>query len=58
MFKCEIRTGNDAFGTDSTEEGCEIARILREIADGIEKYGLESGSCRDFNGNNVGSWSR
>ena len=58
MFSCEIRTGNAAFGDDKMEEGAEIVRILREIADDIENYGWESGSCRDFNGNNVGSWSR
>ena len=58
MFRCAIKTGNAAFGENKKEEGAEIVRILREIADDIENYGWESGTCRDINGNNVGSWGR
>ena len=57
MFRCAIKTGNAAFGENKEEEGAEIARILRWIAEDIEN-GEESGICIDINGNNVGSWGR
>ena len=58
MFKCEIKTGNAAFGESKEEEGMEIARLLREIADDIANYGWTDGLCVDYNGNRVGNWSR
>ena len=33
----------------------EVARILRDVADRVEK-GHENGGCRDINGNTVGFW--
>lgn len=48
-----IKTDNDAFADD---EGAEVARILRDIAQDIEE-GRTSGPCMDINGNKVGHWS-
>ena len=49
MFKIEFETGNAAFD----EEGYEIARILREVADKIEA-GRYVESVVDLNGNRIG----
>ena len=57
MFTCEMKTDNAAFGEDRLDEGAEIARILREIADRVEQ-GDNHGICMDINGNKVGSWSK
>lgn len=51
MFKLTIDTGNAAFEDEG--KGCEIARILRAIADKVEN-GAESGKAVDLNGNTVG----
>jgi hypothetical protein len=48
-----IKTDNDAFADD---EGREVSRILRDIAQDIED-GRTHGPCMDANGNKVGSWS-
>jgi hypothetical protein len=52
MFKLEISTANDAFAESMHHE---VARILREIADKVER-GPPSGTCRDANGNRVGEY--
>ena len=49
-------TLNSAFGDNDYEMRHELARILREIADKLEKD-YEAGPCRDYNGNTVGQWS-
>ena len=57
LVTLSINCGNAAFG-ESGEEGFEVARILRALADTVEAEGdLESFSTRllDFNGNRVGS---
>jgi hypothetical protein len=57
-----ITTENAAFcdadtGEESQEaSNLECARILRDIANKLEA-GQDCGSCRDVNGNKVGSWS-
>jgi hypothetical protein len=47
-----IKTDNAAF-----EDGrdAELARILREIADGLDE-GVSAGNVRDINGNTVGDF--
>lgn len=63
MLKIKIKTGNATFCNPETGEedmfyeGCELSRILRQIADRIDS-GMTSGSCMDTNGNKVGYWSR
>ena len=53
-FTVSVDTGNAAF--DDGEEGAELARILRDLADRIESRACVSGSFRlfDINGNPVG----
>lgn len=60
MFKIVLHTGNSAFGREDSDCAvydlrCEIARILKSVSDSVE-IGETSGSCRDYNGNRVGSW--
>jgi hypothetical protein len=60
MFKIEIATDNAAF--DDDEGNAEIARILRELADRIER-GDAVGDwwelpLRDVNGNRIGEARR
>ncbi len=47
----KIKTKNAAFADDP---GCEIARILRDLADKIENYLLVDDTLSDSNGNAVG----
>jgi hypothetical protein len=52
MFTLKIETDNAAF-----EDGtAEIVRILRHVADRMEKQGHMGGKCMDINGNRVGEW--
>ena len=54
-FKVSIRVDNAAFFNGA--EGCEVARILREVADKFDGEALSAGqevSVRDVNGNKVG----
>ena len=53
-FTCTIKMDNDAF-----EEGpaTELGRILRQLADNIEKDGDINGSLSDINGNVVGMFA-
>jgi len=59
MFRIEIETTNAAF-EDAPED--EITRILRDLADYIAQWSLQSGRqvyqgvLRDINGNTVGTW--
>ena len=46
-----INTANSAF---EGNEGKEVARILRELADKLE-HGGQPSSVRDINGNKVGT---
>lgn len=50
-FRINLDTDNAAF----TEDGSEVARLLRKVADDIDNGGRD-GSLRDINGNRVGSW--
>jgi len=53
MFKIQFSTENAAF--EGGDLMSECARILREIADNLER-GRESGGVHDVNGNRVGNW--
>lgn len=63
MFTVSIETGNAAFdetpGLGATRSR-EIARILRELADNVERHDYGTGAqvdwLRDINGNRVGTW--
>jgi len=65
MFRLEIRTGNaafvDPFGDGIPYPELELARILRELANRLERDGIapgfDSGSLFDVNGDGVGFWS-
>lgn len=48
-----INLDNDAF-----QQGGEVERILRDMADQIRDEGLIKGTIFDINGNRVGSVSR
>jgi hypothetical protein len=52
VFKLEFATDNAAF----ENEAAEIARILREAANSVER-GRTTGRAVDLNGNHVGDWS-
>lgn len=61
MFTLKMQTANSAFlpggpGDQSRPCAAECARILRDVADKLEA-GNRDGSCRDANGNRVGSWA-
>ena len=56
-FEMRFRTDNAAFD-DPDNTGAaqtEIARILRDIADRVER-GSTAGRISDINGNSVGAW--
>lgn len=54
-FTLEIRCDNAAFVGDPQ---AEIARSLRDLADRLERIGLEDGfRVRDANGNHVGVYT-
>jgi len=60
MFRVQIKTTNDAFEDDFYNGNAEVARILREIADSVERgdagsFGDASLTLRDINGNTVGT---
>lgn len=58
MFKLEIETGNAAFDDGGAQH--EIARILRDVADRVERAGAPPwgrGLCCDINGNKVGHFT-
>lgn len=71
-LRLEIDCGNAAFGEDGEERAAEVARILRELADRIERRGppgylpeyanaftRTSYLARDKNGNTVAElWRR
>jgi hypothetical protein len=55
MFKLKLKTDNAAF---SDGDGpAEVARILREVAKGLETYGTRDGAIHDYNGNTVGTFT-
>ena len=57
MFELTIKTGNSAFADGNT--GPELARILRNLADRVERIGWDDsmgGAIKDANGNTVGNW--
>lgn len=54
-FKVEINTANAAFADGG--DVSEISRILKDIAKAVEHDEQFNGTCRDINGNVVGSWS-
>lgn len=51
MFVLTIRDGGDAFHPDPAPE---VARLLREAADKIERDGYDEFRLMDENGNQVG----
>lgn len=56
-FRLNVRTDNDAFSND---DGAELARILRAVADKIESDPHACGwfqTVRDINGNDVGRFA-
>jgi len=55
MLTVMIHSENAAFDDSQGVRNDECARILRSIADSLEK-GRDSGDCIDFQGNTVGSW--
>jgi hypothetical protein len=56
MLTVKIKTDNAAFEDLDGNAGIECARILRQIANKLER-GEEYGPCIDLNGNTVGDWS-
>ena len=52
-FTLNIQTDNAAFQDDGPS--VEVVRILRELADKIERTGADDYSLIDINGNRVGS---
>lgn len=52
-FKLTIKTDNDAFSEDTA---AEVARILREAADHVER-GSTGRGLMDYNGNRVGQFT-
>ena len=52
-FKIEFKTEYAAFGESDAEARQEIARILHEVADKIER-GKFAAHVRDINGNVIG----
>lgn len=65
MFRLEIDTDNDAFqarGLDAWSDAIDLAapevvRILRELADHLDRVRASGGTLRDINGNCVGSFA-
>ena len=59
-MECIIRIGLENAAFDDGNEGAELARILRKLADSIESAG-EAPRCfekiRDINGNTVGQYA-
>lgn len=53
-FTLNIVTENAPFDPDAFDE---VARILRELADKIERQRPDAGQLRDINGNFVGKFS-
>lgn len=49
-FVVAIRTGNAAFDEDRS---AEVARILRDVAEQVEKHRYIRGHAMDINGNRV-----
>lgn len=63
QFDLQIETGNNAFRPKDADgdEGPELVRILRDVADRIERGGAGEdeeigGYIYDVNGNRVGSY--
>ena len=62
MLEIKFKTDNAAFHDcendefDAECERCECARLLKEIAEALER-GYTSGPVMDINGNHVGAWS-
>lgn len=57
MLSIQVQTDNAAFDEGGT--GVECARILRKLADELERagdIGGDSGNLYDINGNRVGEW--
>lgn len=52
-FKLEINCDNAAFDDDPL---VELMRIMEDVAERLDD-GQDNGTCRDTNGNEVGSWA-
>lgn len=63
MFTLTMETDNAAFcdddegGHNEAARGAEVARILRWIAERVERGNNLSGAFRDANGNKVGTYT-
>ena len=55
MFTLTIETDNSAFHPSEVEATEECARILRSVAERLDR-GHTEGPCLDGNGNRVGGW--
>lgn len=58
-FELFIEMENASFGYTPTEREAEVSRILREVADQLDRMGCRlnyAEDIRDINGNKVGSW--
>jgi len=56
MVRLELETSNAAFGESHEERRAEIARILRSLANKVERGGAPQGRLFDVNGNAVGTY--
>jgi hypothetical protein len=57
MFTVKFSTANEAFGRDNWDATLEIGRILRAIAQDVERNGLPGKMLvKDSNGNTIGHW--
>lgn len=62
-FVLSVRTDNAAFVEDGCDGACEVARILRRLADKLDHDEMpfnENVNLRDYNGNVCGwaQWER
>jgi GTP cyclohydrolase I len=57
-FRLQIQTDNAAFGETLEDVASQVARILRRVAEEIERAGLadDPRRVRDANGNTVGRY--
>lgn len=56
MFKLEIETDNEAFGSNTEERNAEVIRILKKVITGLEDNNNWDLALKDINGNTVGSY--
>jgi hypothetical protein len=54
VFKLEIDTKNDAFGSNTTERNAEVVRILKKVINQLDDNDNWDLALKDVNGNTVG----